>query len=112
MKVCAGVGARALAPSTTGQAMAGENKTASDGKGAKTIEGAAEEVKKKKPTSPIKFAREVRDEASKVTWTSRQETFISTIMVLIMVFIMAIFFFVVDQGLRFGVCSILRCATT
>jgi len=92
--------------------MAGDRKSASEGKGAKIIEGAAEEVQKKKRTSPMKFAREVRDEASKVTWTSRQETLVSTIMVLIMVVIMAIFFFIVDQGLRLGVCSILRCATT
>ena len=92
--------------------MAGDKKSATSGAGAsKTIDGAAEEVKKKKRTSPMKFAREVRDEASKVTWTSRQETMVSTIMVLIMVFIMAIFFFFVDQGLRFGVCSLLRCAT-
>jgi preprotein translocase subunit SecE len=84
--------------------MAKEKKPAG---GATTIEGEAQEVKKKKKTSPIEFLQQVRDEARKVTWTSRNETFVSTIMVLIMVAIMAVFFFIVDQGLRFAVCSIL-----
>ncbi|MCG8597801.1 MAG: preprotein translocase subunit SecE [Kiloniellales bacterium] len=53
------------------------------------------------------FVREVRQEASKVTWPSRKETTISTIMVLIMVFLAAIFFFLVDQVLAFGVEQIL-----
>ena len=53
------------------------------------------------------FVREVRQEASKVTWPSRKETTSSTIMVLIMVFLAAIFFFLVDQVLAFGVEQIL-----
>ena len=53
------------------------------------------------------FVREVRQEASKVTWPSRKETTISTIMVLIMVFLAAIFFFLVDQLLALGVEQIL-----
>ncbi len=53
------------------------------------------------------FVREVRQEASKVTWPTRKETTISTIMVLIMVFLAAIFFFLVDQVLALGVQQIL-----
>ncbi|MDJ0935401.1 MAG: preprotein translocase subunit SecE [Kiloniellales bacterium] len=53
------------------------------------------------------FVREVRQEASKVTWPSRKETTISTVMVLIMVFLAAIFFFLVDQVLALGVRQIL-----
>lgn len=75
--------------------------------GAPVIEGKADEVKKKKKTSPLEFLQQVRNEGSKVTWTSRNETMVSTIMVLIMVVIMAIFFFLVDQSLRFGVCNLL-----
>ena len=75
--------------------------------GAPVIEGKADEVKKKKKTSPLEFLQQVRNEGTKVTWTSRNETMVSTIMVLIMVVIMAIFFFVVDQTLRFGVCNLL-----
>jgi len=71
------------------------------------IEGKAAEVKKKKRTSPLEFIQQVRNEAAKVTWTTRNETLVSTIMVLIMVGIMSLFFFGVDQGLRFAVCNIL-----
>ena len=82
-------------------------KNKKSGGDAPVIEGKAGEVKKKKRTSPFEFLQQVRNEGSKVTWTSRNETMVSTIMVLIMVAIMAIFFFAIDQTLRFGVCSIL-----
>ncbi|WP_306120776.1 MULTISPECIES: preprotein translocase subunit SecE [unclassified Roseitalea] len=48
-------------------------------------------------TNPFTFIQQVRAETAKVTWPSRRETLISTIMVLIMVFIAAFFFFTVDQ---------------
>lgn len=47
-------------------------------------------------TNPAQFVREVRREASKVTWPTRKETGIATIMVFVMVTIMAIFFLAVD----------------
>ena len=50
-----------------------------------------------------KFIREVRQETSKVTWPTRRETTVSTIMVFVMVFLAAIFFFLVDQVLALGV---------
>lgn len=90
--------------------MAGDKKSGSTKSGAKggvTIEGEAEEVKKKKRTSPIEFFQQVRAETEKVTWTTWNETWISTVMVLIMVVVMAVFFLVVDQGIRYGVCNIL-----
>lgn len=74
-------------------------------KGGETIEGAAEEVKKKKRVSPMEFLMQVRAEAEKVSWTSWKETRISTVMVFIMVIVMAIFFLLVDQTLRFAVCT-------
>lgn len=81
---------------------------AKDKKPPATIEGEAEEVKKtKKRTSAPDFLRQVLAEARKVTWTTRNETMISTVMVLIMVAIMAIFFLIVDQLLRLGVTKIL-----
>lgn len=70
-----------------------------------TIDGAAEEVKKKKSVSPMEFLTQVRAEAEKVTWTTWKETQVSTVMVFIMVIVMAIFFLIVDQGLRFAVCT-------
>jgi preprotein translocase subunit SecE len=47
--------------------------------------------------NPGQFIREVRREVSKVTWPSRRETAISTGMVFVMVFLAAMFFFVLDQ---------------
>ena len=58
-------------------------------------------------TNPVQFVQEVRQEASKVTWPTRKETGISTVMVFVMVIIAAIFFMIVDWGLQAGVKSIL-----
>jgi len=58
--------------------------------------------------SPFKFAQEVRSETNKVTWPSRRETMITTIMVFVMVGLSSIFFFFADQLIRFVVTTILR----
>ncbi len=58
-------------------------------------------------TTPAQFVRQVRQEASKVTWPSRRETGISTVMVFVMVTIMAIFFLLIDWILSTGVSFIL-----
>ena len=47
-------------------------------------------------TSPGEFIRQVRAETAKVVWPSRKETVTTAIMVLIMTFILALFFFAVD----------------
>jgi preprotein translocase subunit SecE len=47
----------------------------------------------------IQFFTEVRREVSKVTWPSWKETYLTTIMVFIMVVITMVFFAVVDYGL-------------
>jgi preprotein translocase subunit SecE len=49
------------------------------------------------------FAKQVRQEALKVTWPSRKETVVSTVMVMAMVVLAAIFFFLVDQVLSMAV---------
>jgi preprotein translocase subunit SecE len=54
-------------------------------------------------TSPIEFFQQVRQEVSRVTWPTRKETAVTTAMVFVMVFIAAIFFFVVDQMFSAGV---------
>ena len=54
-------------------------------------------------TSPLEFITQVRQETSKVTWPTRKETAVTTAMVFVMVAVMAIFFFFVDQVLAFGV---------
>ncbi len=48
-------------------------------------------------TSPAEFARQTRQEVSKVTWPSRKETTVTTAMVFLMVFVAAAFFFTADQ---------------
>ncbi|MGL4489704.1 MAG: preprotein translocase subunit SecE [Rhizobiaceae bacterium] len=58
-------------------------------------------------TNPFTFLSQVRSEASKVTWPSRRETMISTLMVVIMAFLAAIFFFLADQAMAFAVGLIL-----
>ncbi len=57
--------------------------------------------------NPLEFLREVRLEAGKVTWPSRRETTITTVMVLIMAAVSSIFFLSVDRVIAFGVRSIL-----
>ena len=54
-------------------------------------------------TNPLTFLQQVRAEVSKVVWPTRKETMITTVMVLIMVFLAAMFFLAVDQVLGFGV---------
>jgi preprotein translocase subunit SecE len=47
-------------------------------------------------TNPFEFLQQVRTEVSKVTWPTRRETIITTIMVVIMSIIAALFFLGVD----------------
>ncbi|MGE0501772.1 MAG: preprotein translocase subunit SecE [Rhizobiaceae bacterium] len=56
-----------------------------------------------KITNPFAFLQQVRTETGKVTWPSRRETLISTLMVVIFAFIAAIFFFAADQLMALGV---------
>jgi preprotein translocase subunit SecE len=65
----------------------------------------------KKRTSPVQFFREVRAEARKITWTSRKETWITSVMVFIMVVLASLFFLAVDGGLGFAVNQLLKLAT-
>jgi len=57
--------------------------------------------------NPGQFVREVRQEVDKVTWPTRKETAVTTVMIFIMVFILMIFFFSVDQILSWGIKLIL-----
>ena len=58
-------------------------------------------------TSPFKFLQEVRAEAQKVTWPTRRETTVTTIMVFIMSAIASVFFLIADQIIRFLVTLVL-----
>ena len=54
-------------------------------------------------TNPFQFVQEVRSEAAKVTWPTRRETAITTLMVFIMVALATVFFFLADQIMSWGV---------
>jgi preprotein translocase subunit SecE len=58
-------------------------------------------------TSPVEFTQQVREEARKIAWPSRKEVMISTIMVMIMVTMAAIFFLAVDFFLKQGIDKLL-----
>jgi preprotein translocase subunit SecE len=57
--------------------------------------------------NPVQFAQEVRQETSKVTWPTRGETWVTTIAVLIMVTLSALFFMLADQLLGYLVSLLL-----
>jgi preprotein translocase subunit SecE len=54
-------------------------------------------------TSPFEFMQQVRQEANKVTWPTRKEVGITSLMVVIFMVVSAIFFFVADSSIRWGV---------
>ena len=57
--------------------------------------------------SPVEFVQEVREEASKISWPSRKEVMISTVMVVIMVTAASVFFLLVDFILKQGIDKLL-----
>ena len=58
------------------------------------------------------FIREVKTELKKVTWPSRKDTLSGTAVVLVAVFIIAIFLGIVDSGLSNLVKGLLKMATS
>jgi preprotein translocase subunit SecE len=56
-----------------------------------------------KTNNPFTFLQQVRSEAAKVTWPSRRETLISTLMVAAMAILAALFFFTADQLMGWAV---------
>ncbi|MGE0046047.1 MAG: preprotein translocase subunit SecE [Hyphomonadaceae bacterium] len=66
-----------------------------------SMESADQESEPRRKSGPFRFFGEVRAEARKVTWATRQEVTVSTIMVLMMGAAAAVFFFLVDSLLRF-----------
>ena len=58
-------------------------------------------------TNPGEFVQQVRREVAKVTWPSRRDTLVTTVMVFIFVAIAGVFFLIVDLILSLGVKQIL-----
>jgi preprotein translocase subunit SecE len=52
-------------------------------------------------TNPLQFTQQVRAEITKIIWPTRRETLITTVMVFVMAFVFALFFFGVDQLVQF-----------
>jgi preprotein translocase subunit SecE len=65
-------------------------------------DGDAEASPPRRRVSPLQFLQEVRREMSKVTWPTWKETWLTTMMVFIMVGLTMVFFFVVDLVLQYG----------
>ena len=62
----------------------------------------------KKKTSPAQFVRQVRQELQKVTWPARRDTFISSAIVIFLIFLFAIFFLLTDQLWSFSIKKIIE----
>jgi len=62
--------------------------------------------------NPFQFIQQVRSEVSKVVWPTRRETLLTTAMVFTMAFFAAIFFFLVDLLIRWGLELVLAAAGT
>lgn len=59
-------------------------------------------------TNPVQFIQQTRSEISKVIWPTRREVVLTTIMVFVMAALTAVFFSVVDLGIRSGLQAILN----
>jgi preprotein translocase subunit SecE len=57
--------------------------------------------------NPFEFLQDVRSEGQKVTWPTRRETLITTGLVFLMAVVSAIFFFLVDSVIRWGLALLL-----
>jgi preprotein translocase subunit SecE len=53
--------------------------------------------------NPFEFIQEVREEGNKVTWPTRRETMVTSMMVLAMIALASVFFMIVDTILNWGV---------
>ena len=59
-------------------------------------------------TNPFQFIQQVRSEVSKITWPTRREVLLTTVMVFVMSAIAALIFALVDLFIRSGIQSILN----
>ncbi len=64
--------------------------------------GGGKDLPARRRGGPLQFFLEVRREMLKVTWPTWKETYLTTIMVFIMVALTMVFFFAVDTVLAYG----------
>ena len=65
----------------------------------------------KKKTSPAQFVRQVRQEMMKITWPERRDTFISSAIVILLIFLFSIFFLLTDQLWSFLIQKVIQIGT-
>ena len=58
-------------------------------------------------TNPLQFVQQVRSEVGKVSWPTRREVMLTTVMVFIMASLTAVFFALVDMAIRGGLRGLL-----
>lgn len=61
-------------------------------------------------TNPLEFLQQARAEIGKVVWPTRREVTLTTVMVLLLAAVAAVFFSLVDLGIRSGLTGILALA--
>lgn len=59
-------------------------------------------------TNPAQFIQQTRAEISKVVWPTRREVLLTTVMVFVMAALTAVFFSLVDIGIRSALEAILN----
>jgi preprotein translocase subunit SecE len=59
-------------------------------------------------TNPLQFIQQVRAEVAKVSWPTRREVMLTSVMVFIMAALMATFFSLIDLGIRSGLAAVLN----
>ena len=60
-------------------------------------------IQEKKKISPFVFFQQVRQEVARITWPTRKEVVITSILVFVMVFIFVLFFLTVDNVIALAV---------
>ncbi len=58
-------------------------------------------------TNPFQFIQQVRAEVSKIVWPTRREVMMTTSMVFLMAALTALFFSLIDLGIRSGLSAVL-----
>jgi preprotein translocase subunit SecE len=59
-------------------------------------------------TNPVQFVQQTRAEIAKISWPTRREVALTTVMVFLLAVVAAIFFFLVDLTIRTGLTFVLE----
>ena len=61
-----------------------------------------------KKTNPVQFVRQIRSVLSIVTWPEKKDTFISSVIVIVLIMLFSIFFLLTDQMWSFLIKKIIQ----